>query len=425
MIEVVGCGKQRSTTISGSTRMAIITTTILLLPYAHGLVAPAPRRPATQLDAVWSNELAIRDYQNLLQGKAEARREDGPSVVLGLPGDAIAAKFAEMAPGAPDAVLAFGDAIPETLDAAAYPGADAERLSEFPIYVCCTSPEACAALEPVLQTVPEGKKEDLVFLQKGDMLEDLLKRHGLCRERQTQAVLYVGVNAYGKLECDRVSIGDDAMGEPKFAAETCATGKWAGAVADRLVRHKFHCGEQFYRDWRRNMIELVVFECVYNLVGVLHQKVPVSEVNKYFSQETDDMLWQIQRALRGHLAVTLLSGWEERMAAYAETQFRSKSDNRPTAASAASPFRNNFFYDISQKALEKDFPDPCPMHTEYWEYGCEKGLVDAGAPPVVGFVDAAPAGDPAPVVAGDAGAPAAAPPVDYAAQLRAQMAGGA
>ena len=274
MTMVVGLGKQRSTTISGSNRMAIITATILLLPYAHGLVAPAPRRPATQLDAVWSNELAIRDYQNLLQGKAEARREDGPSVVLGLPGDAIAAKFAEMAPGAPDALLAFGDAIPERLDAAAYPGADAERLGEFPIYVCCTSPEACAALEPVLQTVPEGKKEDLVFLQKGDMLEDLLKRHGLCRERQTQAVLYVGVNAYGKLECDRVSIGDDAMGEPKFAAETCATGKWAGAVADRLVRHKFHCGEQFYRDWRRNMIELVVFECVYNLVGVLHQKVP-------------------------------------------------------------------------------------------------------------------------------------------------------
>jgi hypothetical protein len=112
------------------------------------------------------------------------------------------------------------------------------------------------------------------------------------------------------------------------------------------------------------------------------------------------------------------------MAAYAETQFRSKSDNRPTGASAASPFRNNFFYEISRKALEKDFPDPCPMHTEYWEYGIEKGLVDADAPPVVGLGDA-PAGDPAPVVAGDAGAPAAAPPVDYAAQLRAQMAGGA
>ena len=35
---------------------------------------------------------------------------------------------------------------------------------------------------------------------------------------------------------------------------------------------------------------------------------------------------------------------------------------------------NKFFYDTSQMALKNKFDDPCPMHTEYLEYGKEKGL---------------------------------------------------
>ena len=336
--------------------------------------APTGRR-ATRLH-VWSNELAVRDYQNLLSGKVEARLDDGPGVVLGLAGDPLAAAWAEMAPGRPDLLLDFEGAVPATLDAADYPGldADARRLSSFPVYVCATSPAACAALEPLLARLPEAKREDVVFLQRGDMIEPLLKRYGLGRERQTQALVYVACNAHGTLEEDRSSLGEDVMGMPKFAGDTCVTGKWAGAVADRLRRNKFHCDERFHRDWRRSMIEAVVFECVYNLVGALHQGVPVSEVNKYFGDETDRMTAEIQRALRGHLAVTLLIGAEERMAAYAETQRRSKADDRAAAVSEASPFRNRFFYDISTSALERDFPDPCPMHTEYWEYGQAQGL---------------------------------------------------
>ena len=361
--------------------MASVLAALALVRVASGLVAPSRRvTRGRALDAVWSNELAVRDYQNMLQGKAEARLEDGPGLVLGLAGDPFAKAFAEMAPGVPDAVLTFGDEIPLSLDAGSYPvlaDEGSDRLGEFPIYVCCTTPEACAALEPVLKAVPEEKKDDLVFLQKGDMIEPLLKKLYMCRERQTQAVVYLGLNEFGVLEDDRVSLGDDKMGVPKHAGESCVTGKWAGAVADRLARNKFHCDEQFYRDWRRNMLELVTFECVYNLVGVLHKRIPISEVNKYFHEETDDMMVEIQKALRGHLAVTLLSGWEERMAAYAESQFRSKSDNRATAASKSSPFRNDFYYQITVAAKARGFPDPCPMHTEYWEYALANDLLDA------------------------------------------------
>merc|ERR1711924_200307 len=75
-------------------------------------------------------------------------------------------------------------------------------------------------------------------------------------------------------------------------------------------------------------------------------------VHEYFGGEVDDMLYEIQRGLRGHLAVTLVSGFEERMAAYAQAQKRSKTDNRLSSCSASSPYRNAFFYAISTDALQ-------------------------------------------------------------------------
>ncbi|CAN0439109.1 unnamed protein product, partial [Laminaria digitata] len=34
---------------------------------------------------------------------------------------------------------------------------------------------------------------------------------------------------------------------------------------------------------------------------------------------------------------------------------------------------NKFFYDMSHMALSNKFDDPCPMHTEYLNYGKDKG----------------------------------------------------
>ena len=107
---------------------------------------------------------------------------------------------------------------------------DEDRLKNYPVYVCVMSAEAAATLEDALDAIPEERYEDLVILQRGEMIEPALKRRGLGRERQTQATLYVGVNEYGKLEDDRCGLGEDAMGELKYAAESCVTGKWAGAV---------------------------------------------------------------------------------------------------------------------------------------------------------------------------------------------------
>lgn len=317
-------------------------------------------RPAvdTSFRAVWSDSRAVQDYQNLLEGKIPERKSDGKAVVVG--DDPLAIGLANMAPGEPDPIFQYNQV------AGLPPG-------DYPVYVSLSKPEA---LEALLSEIPENKREDLVFINYGDMIENILKKFGLLRDATTQAVAYYSINEFGNIEDDRTSLGDDRMGLPKYAAETSVTGKWAGAYADRLRRNNLHCSENFYRDFRRKMLERVVYESVFNLVAILHKRCPLSEVPDYFRGECNDMLYEFGRLLRGNLAVALISGSEDRMAAYAKAQFRSKRDNKLPFLSSSSPFRNRFFYDISSGMLEKDFPDPIPMHTEYFEYGIQNNLLD-------------------------------------------------
>lgn len=65
--------------------------------------------------------------------------------------------------------------------------------------------------------------------------------------------------------------------------------------------------------------------------------------------------------------------YPERLLAYGEAV----DDDRSTRMDDTT-FRwyNKFFWDISQLAQTKAFGDPCPMHTEYLEYGKENGIFD-------------------------------------------------
>lgn len=62
-------------------------------------------------------------------------------------------------------------------------------LKHFPIYVCVPEEEVAA----VIDSCPDEKREDLVFMSSG-CLEPLLKARGMCRGEQTQATLYFTVD---------------------------------------------------------------------------------------------------------------------------------------------------------------------------------------------------------------------------------------
>jgi hypothetical protein len=109
----------------------------------------------------------------------------------------------------------------------------------------------------------------------------------------------------------------------------------------------------------------VVFESVFNLVGALHGGVSLGEVGKFYPTEVEDMVAEINRALRGAFAITLLYGVEKRMFAFAEGP---NVEFIPTKVTNFK-WRNGFVYGIGEMAKTVNMPDPCPMHTEYLEYG--------------------------------------------------------
>lgn len=97
------------------------------------------------------------------------------------------------------------------------------------------------------------------------------------------------------------------------------------------------------------------------MIGVL-------QVGELYFNEADEMLVEINRAMRGAFALTLLYGFEERMFAYAAGR---NVEFMPTKIENFK-WRNGFIYGLGDMARTVGMDDPCPMHTQYLEYGRDK-----------------------------------------------------
>jgi len=304
---------------------------------------------------VWSNQQAIEEYQDLLSGKAMEDRADVPSVIIG---QGRVGELMKAGGSGEDVMLGRGGMIP--------PEVDGNR--DFPIYVCVPNDE----VENIIRSCPVEKLDDLVFMQSG-MLEPVLKKYALCGNDNTQLnPIFWQYDVGSRPQQALTDMGPDSFGVTKYAGETTVCGKWSGAVVQRLKRHNLDCKRLYYRDWRRTMIEKTIFDSVFNLIGVLHDGQTLGEVGLYYRGEVEDMLYEINQGLRGHMAVTLLFGVEERLFAHAQHQ---NVEWRP-AKMENFKWRNGFLYAISKQCFENDFPDPMRMHTQYLEYAKEKGFCD-------------------------------------------------
>ena len=62
------------------------------------------------------------------------------------------------------------------------------------------------------------------------------------------------------------------------------------------------------------MWERTAYDAAFNLIGAVRSEpTKMKDVALYYGEEVSDMLWEISGALRGHLAVTLSYGFEERV----------------------------------------------------------------------------------------------------------------
>jgi hypothetical protein len=111
-------------------------------------------------------------------------------------------------------------------------------------------------------------------------------------------------------------------------------------------------------------------DCCRCLFHCLVLSLSLREVAKYYWKEVVPMMQEINKALRGYMAVTLLSGVEERLFCYAETRALHGGviGERPASLRQDDlPWRNEVYYAMGRMSREQGFPDPCPMHTEYLE----------------------------------------------------------
>lgn len=275
--------------------------------------------------------------------------EDGPSIIVGA--GRIGTMLHEFGQrrSYDDVLLKRGDRIPDN-----HPG---------PIYVCVPT----ADVEGVVASCPDSKKDDLVFLQDG-MLEPIFQRNGLYGP--TQAALWMVTMRKGGKPIDGLT-----RENPEGLTTVC--GKWSGALAMRLGTGGLTCQTKLERDGRRAMLEKLVFVSAYNLVGAVHGGITVGEVAQKHGDEVGAMVRELASFIRYTLSVSLFSGLDDRLAAYAE-----RVEFLPTRITDFE-YRNGYFYRYAKMAGSKtnaagikvEIPDTTPVHTDYLMWAKERGVI--------------------------------------------------
>ena len=153
-----------------------------------------------------------------------------------------------------------------------------------PVYICTPTEDLAA----VIAACPDQKKDDLVFLQDGQ-LEPLFQRNGLYGP--TQASLWLACMRKGGRPIDGMTV--DAP-----EGLTTVSGKWAGAFAMRMGTGNLACHVKMDRDARRAMLEKLVFVSAYNLVGAVYGGITVGDVAKKHRNEVDAMCRELASFIR-------------------------------------------------------------------------------------------------------------------------------
>lgn len=211
-----------------------------------------------------------------------------------------------------------------------------------PIVVCTRNDD----LQAVVELTPEDRRKDLVFIQNG-MLQPWLDARGL--GENTQVLVYFAVAKKGDPPTDgKTDVNPEGL--------TAAYGPHAQAVADRLRSGGLSCKVLGKSDFQRAMLEKLVWISAFMLVGARH-KVSVGQVEADHGPQVSALIAELCAAGAQALGVGLAGGEVARLNAYARSVA-----HFPTAVKEF-PWRNGWFYGLSQAALAGGHPDPCPLHT--------------------------------------------------------------
>lgn len=270
----------------------------------------------------------VRSTTNRVSPQTRATASDGvaPAIIVG--GGRVGSALKDM--GRNDVVIKRGDAFPET-------------PKEGPIYVCTRN----ESLQGIIDWTPEGRREDLVFLQNG-YLQGFLDERGL--GGNTQALIYFAVAKLGEAPTDGVTdVNPEGL--------TAAYGKHAMALANRLEGANLACHLLDKNEFKASMFEKLIWISAFMLVGANHPGATVGDVESEYKNEVVELIDELIDGTSEAENVAFKPGSVDRLLAYARAVA-----HFPTAVKEFE-WRNGFFHSVSEKRLGNGEPDPFLTHT--------------------------------------------------------------
>eukprot|EP00195_Chlamydomonas_chlamydogama_P007584 CAMPEP_0202907694 /NCGR_PEP_ID=MMETSP1392-20130828/43520_1 /ASSEMBLY_ACC=CAM_ASM_000868 /TAXON_ID=225041 /ORGANISM="Chlamydomonas chlamydogama, Strain SAG 11-48b" /LENGTH=263 /DNA_ID=CAMNT_0049596709 /DNA_START=187 /DNA_END=978 /DNA_ORIENTATION=- len=211
-----------------------------------------------------------------------------------------------------------------------------------PIIVCTRNDD----LQAVVDLTPPNRREDLVFIQNG-MLQPWLDARDL--GENTQVLVYFAVAKKGDKPTDgKTDVNPEGL--------TAAYGKHAAAVAARLHAGGLSCKVLDKVEFTKAMLEKLIWISAFMAIGAKHGAT-VGEVEKNHKAEISKLIEELAAAGSRELGISLNPGSVERLLAYGRSVA-----HFPTAVKEF-PWRNGWFYGISQREVAAGRPDPMPYHT--------------------------------------------------------------
>ncbi|KAK4761068.1 hypothetical protein SAY87_005961 [Trapa incisa] len=251
-----------------------------------------------------------------------------PAVIVG--GGRVGRALQDMGSGG-DVLVKRGDPVPEDF--------------EGPILVCTRNDD----LESVLEATPRSRWSDLVFFQNG-MLDPWFESKGLGGADQVLA--YFAVSKLGEPPTDgKTDTNPEGL--------TAAYGKWASAVAGRLLAGGLSCKVLDKEVFKKQMLEKLIWICAFMLVGARHPGATVGAVEREYRSEVSILIAELASAAAAENDLVFEDAMEDRLCAYSRAVA-----HFPTAVKELK-WRNGWFYSLSEKAIALGKPDPCPIHTAW------------------------------------------------------------
>lgn len=207
------------------------------------------------------------------------------------------------------------------------------------------------ALDGIVESCPENRRKDLVFLQNG-YLDDFLKSTNL--QDNTQVLLYLSVPAKGVNPVDGItSVNPEGL--------TTATGEHADAFKARLSALGLKCNVVSADEYEPAMFEKLIWISTYMLVGTAKGSKSVGEAGSEHKDLLNKVIDELVTAVSVKESITFQPGAIDRLAAYTDVVA-----DFPCGVKEFE-WRNKYFYSLGDEA--------CPTHNSLLRDCKEAGLL--------------------------------------------------